>query len=79
MKRGEGGKTVTFFICLIYRIKIKWSSKVDLLLVLGIVTHPFPYALRSAENSIDIYVPGKYRKMMLGSVMSLGSAFIFLL
>lgn len=48
-----------FYLCyisLIYRTKIKWSSKVDLLLVLDVVTHPFPYALRSAENSIDIYV-----------------------
>lgn len=56
--------------------------KVAWLLVLNVVAHPFPYALRSALNcNVLIFMAGKYSKMLIGSetpANALGSAFTLL-
>lgn len=85
MKRGEGVERQRHSLFVLYFSYLPNKNqvvfKVDLLLLLRVATHPFPYALRSAENNIVLIfmLPDTYRKTMLCSEMSLGSAFIFLL
>lgn len=49
--------------------------KVDWLLVLSVVTHPFPYALRSALNCnvLIFMLSGKHRKMLISCEMLVNS------